>query len=360
MKILDRYLTKTLLFYTLAVMAVWVGVYALFNFIDEIDLIGQQDYTLLSAVIYVVADLPAIIYSHSSVIILLGCLLGLGHLAATSQLIVIRGCGVSIMKIAQKVVNVALMFIFVVILLGEFIAPITTQYADSYKAKALGRSVSTSSQKGFWLKNGNTIINVKKKFDSSVFGDVTLIQLDKNHQLEAVLYTDKAIFDDNDLNLGNTKHYQLSQTEKFTDIQLKNHQEYTTKVSFDQTAIEALEKDPKELPSWELYQHIGFLADNNLTSQAFEVELYKRMVRPVTLIAMLLLSMLFIFGSLRDATLGKKIFLGVIISLFFELSSRIGSVISLRFDYDPLFSVSAPTLVVLAIALFLLKKKSTR
>jgi hypothetical protein len=64
-------------------MVVWMGVYALFNFINEINLIGQHNYTTLSAIIYVVADLPAVIYAHSSVIILLGCLLGMGHLAAT-------------------------------------------------------------------------------------------------------------------------------------------------------------------------------------------------------------------------------------------------------------------------------------
>jgi GMP synthase-like glutamine amidotransferase len=43
---------------------------------------GQHNYTTLSAIIYVAADLPAVIYAHSSVIILLGCLLGMGHLAA--------------------------------------------------------------------------------------------------------------------------------------------------------------------------------------------------------------------------------------------------------------------------------------
>jgi lipopolysaccharide export system permease protein len=48
------------------------------------------------------------------------------------------------------------------------------------------------------------------------------------------------------------------------------------------------------------------------------------------------MKMLFIFGSLRDATLGKKIFLGVIIALFFELSSRIGGAISLRY-FDAVF-----------------------
>jgi hypothetical protein len=41
-----------------------MGVYALFNFINEINLIGQHNYTTLSAIIYVAADLPAVIYSH--------------------------------------------------------------------------------------------------------------------------------------------------------------------------------------------------------------------------------------------------------------------------------------------------------
>lgn len=357
MKILDRYITKTLLFYTLSVMLVWIGIYALFNFIDEVDLIGQQNYTALSAVIYVAADLPAIIYSHSSVIILLGCLLGLGHLTSTSQLIVVRGCGISIMQIAKKVVISALMFIFVIIFLGEFVAPITIEYAESYRAKALGRNVSTSQQ-GFWLKDGNTIINAKKNFDNSVFGEVTLIKLNSVNQLDSIFYSDKAAFNKGNLKLDKTKHYQLKQTEKFTDIQSKDYQKYSTKVLFNEALIDALKKEPEELSSWELYKHTSFLADNDLASESFEVELYKRMVKPLTLVAMLMLSMLFIFGSLRDATQGKKIFLGVVISLFFELSSRIGSAVSLRFDYDPLFSASIPTIIVLIIAFLLLKKKS--
>ena len=41
-----------------------------------------------------------------------------------------------------------------------------------------------------------------------------------------------------------------------------------------------------------------FLSGNKLRSGIFEVELYKRLVRPLTLIAMILVAMLFIFGSI--------------------------------------------------------------
>lgn len=358
MKILNHYIVKVLLFHTLGVMGVWIGVYGFFNFINEIDSIGQHNYTTLSAIIHVVSGLPAIVYSHSSVVILLGCLLGMGHLAATSQLVIVRSCGVSIMQIVGKVVSTALIFIFVIILLGEFIVPLSTQYAESFRAEALGRNTTTTNQKGFWLKDGNTIIHVGKKIDGQVFGDVTLIQLAKTNQIDAIFHADKALFDHHHLNLEKTKYYQFSQNDKFSKIQFKNIQKHSAKVSFGQTLIQSLEKKPNELSSWELYQHIDFLKENNLTSNTFKIELYKRLIKPITLVAMLLLSLLFIFGSLRDATLGKKIFLGMIIALFFELSSRIAAAVSLRFDYDPLFSASLPSLVVLAVALFLLKRKS--
>jgi len=75
---------------------------------------------------------------------------------------------------------------------------------------------------------------------------------------------------------------------------------------------------------------------------------------------MIVFSMLFIFGSLRDASLGKKIFLGIILSLFFELFSRIGGALSLRFDYNHFLVASVPTLIVLVFAFILLKRKSAQ
>ncbi|MEO1943436.1 MAG: LPS export ABC transporter permease LptG, partial [Candidatus Thioglobus sp.] len=77
-------------------------------------------------------------------------------------------------------------------------------------------------------------------------------------------------------------------------------------------------------------------------------------------IAMILLSMLFIFGSLRSASLGKKIFLGIMLSLFFELSLRIGGVISLSLGFNLLLITFLPSLLVLVAALLLIYIRSTR
>ncbi len=42
MKILDRYIAKTLLKYSLSVMVILVGIFAFFKFLEEVDDIGAR------------------------------------------------------------------------------------------------------------------------------------------------------------------------------------------------------------------------------------------------------------------------------------------------------------------------------
>ena len=86
--------------------------------------------------------------------------------------------------------------------------------------------------------------------------------------------------------------------------------------------------------------------------------MYTRLVKPITLVAMILLAMLFIFGSTRDATLGRKIFFGIAIGLSFELISRIGGAMALSFDFSPLLGTFVPALAIMIIATIVLINKS--
>ncbi len=361
MKILDRYLVKTIAFYTLNVMFVWLSVYAFLNFLNEADSIGQADYTAIQAMMYVVLDLPSVVYAHSSAIILIGLLLALGHLATTAQIIVIRGAGVSIMQIAGTAVKAAMGFVVILILVGELLAPAATEYAENTRAEALGHKVQANNQQGFWVKDGQSIIHVDKNFDGRLFGNVTLIKLKNTNTLESVTYADNAVFDGKSLQLKKTRHYQVdANNNQFDRINFDQSEQYNTRVSFSQEFISSLRKKPYQLSTWHLFNQIGFLVQNGLAADAFEVELYKRLVKPFTLVAMIIFSMLFIFGSLRDASLGRKIFLGLMISLLFELTARIGGVLSLRLDYNHFLMASMPTIIALIFALILLNRKSAQ
>ena len=360
MKIRDRYITKTLLTYTMIVLVVWISIYSFFNFLAELNSVGESEYTILSAFTYIILKLPEVAYRQASPIILLGCILGMGHLATTGQLLIFRVSGDSILKITLMIIKNSLIFVFFFITIGEFLAPTLSNFAESTRSNDLGGSNQSINQEGFWIRDGDNFINVKKNIDGTLFSGITVIEVNSSNKIERVIKSENALFDGNSLDMSGSEIYSIDGSSFFDGISLKERNSYNKTVSFDQGLIESLEKEPKDLSTWTLIKQIRFLSDNKLRSGIFEVELYKRLIQPVTLIAMILISMLFIFGSSRDVTLGRKIFFGIALGLSFEMLARVASALALSFDFSPLLSSILPSIVVLLVAIILLLQKSFR
>jgi lipopolysaccharide export system permease protein len=255
-------------------------------------------------------------------------------------------------------IKTALIFVIVVIAIGEIFAPISSDEAEKGRSEALGHTTASQSQEGFWIRDGDNFINVQKNIDGKLFSGVTIIEVNSSNKISTVMKSDNATFDGKSLKMNNTDIFSIDSTKEIDDISHKERNSYNKTVSFDQDLIDSLKKEPKELTTWNIIKQIKFLSDNKLRSGIFEVELYKRIIKPITLVAMILLAMLFIFGSTRDATLGRKIFFGIALGLSFEMLSRIGGAMSLSFDFNPVMSTVLPTIVVMVIAIILLIQKS--
>jgi len=360
MKIRDRYIAKTLLNFTLVVLMVWLSIYSFFNFLAELNDVGKDGYTILAAFKYILFQFPEVAYSQASPVILLGCILGMGHLATTSQLLIFSVSGTSILKITVITIKNALIFLFILIIIGEFLAPISSKFAEDERSNAIGNNSSSFSQGSFWIRDGDNFINVKKNIDGKLFSDITVIEVNSSYKIDRVIKSENAIFDGNSLDMSGSEIFSIDGSSFFDNVSFKERNSYNKTVSFDQDLIDSLEKEPKDLTTWTLLKQIQFLSDNKLRDGIFRVELHKRLIKPVTLVAMILLAMLFIFGSTRDVSLGRKIFFGVALSLSFEMLSRVANAMALSFDSNPLISVILPSIVVMFIAITLLFQKSMR
>ena len=358
MKIRDRYITKTLLSFTIIVLVVWISIYSFFNFLAELNSVGKQGYTILSAFTYIILQLPEVVYKQASPIILLGCILGMGHLATTGQLLIFRVSGASILKITLLTLKNSLVFVLFFIAIGEFLAPISSSFAETSRSNAMGNSSVSINQNGFWIRDGDNFINVRRNIDGRLFNSITVIEVNSSNKIERVIKSENAIFDGDSLDMSGSEIFSIDESSSFDKISLKERNSYNKTVSFDQDLIDSLEKDPEDLSTWTLIKQIRFLTDNKLRSGVFEVELYKRLIQPVTLIAMILLAMLFIFGSTRDVTLGRKIFFGVALGLSFEMLSRVASAMALGLDFSPFLSSILPSITVMFISIIFLLKKS--
>ena len=340
------------------VLLVWLSIYSFFNFLEELNSIGQADYTTLEAIKYILLQMPEVAYKQASPVVLLGCVLGMGYFATTNQLVILRASGNSILKLTAITIKTALIFVIVIIAFGEIFAPLFSEEAEKGRAKALGQSFAYQNQEGFWIRDGENFINVQKNIDGKLFSGLTIIEVNSSNKISTVLTSENAIFDGKSLKMSNAEIFSIDGSKEIDEISLKERNSYNKTVSFDQDLIDSLKKEPDELTTWNIIKQIQFLSDNKLRSGIFEVELYKRLIKPITLIAMILLAMLFIFGSTRDATLGRKIFFGIALGLSFEMLSRIGGAMALSFDFNPLISAVVPTIVVMVVAIILLIQKS--
>ena len=134
MKIVDRYLGRTIISTTLSVLGVLLILFSLIKLIAETRDIGYGHYTLSSAFIYVLLTLPSQFYSFFPVAILLGSILGLSILAKHNELMILHSNGVSLYQMAWSLIKATLLIVFLTVLIGEGLAPRAARLAESHKS----------------------------------------------------------------------------------------------------------------------------------------------------------------------------------------------------------------------------------
>ena len=111
---------------TIGVLIVLVGLDALTSVVDETDDI-RDGYGFSDILIYVGYTLPRRFHEFVPFSALIGALIGLGQLATTSELVVLRAAGMSMFSMATMALKPALLVAAAGFVVGEFVAPHSTQ-----------------------------------------------------------------------------------------------------------------------------------------------------------------------------------------------------------------------------------------
>src|SRR6187402_1179588 len=101
-------------------LLVFMSLDFIFSLINQLDSL-EGKYTASEAFIYLFLTLPRRLYTFMPFACLIGCMAGLGILASSSELVIIRAAGVSTMRIVWMALRPALVFIFAALLIGEYV-----------------------------------------------------------------------------------------------------------------------------------------------------------------------------------------------------------------------------------------------
>lgn len=191
---LDRYIGKSVLVAILGVLGVILGLASLFAFIDEMGDISET-YTLLNAGSFVLLTAPRRVYEMLPMAALIGCLVGLGSLASSSELTIMRAAGVSIGRIVWAVMKPMLLLMIAGVLVGEYVAPVSEDMAQSNRSLAQGGGDAQSSKYGVWHREGEEFIHINAVQPNGVLYGVTRYRFDDQRHMQIASFSKHAKFD---------------------------------------------------------------------------------------------------------------------------------------------------------------------
>lgn len=355
MRRLTRYVSTTVALSALVVFVGFMGLDVIFRVIGETDNVAK-DYTFFKAVVYELLNTPARIYQMMPIVGLIACLTGLGALANTSELVVIRASGVSSLRILWMALRPVFLMMLAAMLLGEYVAPKTEQMAQSYRAIARNKSDGENLQRGLWLRDGNDFVFVNVvKADGTMLG-VNIFTFNDNHALASVSRAQRADFKGDYWLLDRVETMQVDLSET-TGQQLVNRTQQKRvhwKSSLQPELLSIAVVAPKDLSIRHLFSYIHYLKQQKLSSIEYELAFWEKLFYPLVMFSLVLIGVSFVFGPLRQVSMGYRVFWGVLVGVLFKTVQDALAPLSVVFGFSPMLAMLAPSLLCMAIGAFLL------
>lgn len=353
MRILNRYIRNAVISSSLLVVLVLLGIESFMEFINQLPDIGIAHYNLLSASLYVVAQLPSDLYQLFPMAGFLGCLVGLGRLASSSQLIVMRTAGMSIAQITMSVIKAAILMIVIVTFIGEFVAPKLELKAATMKSLALSHEIGFKSLGGIWLRNSNSFVHIGRVDSNHTVSDVSRFVVNSQHRLITAAYAKKAVFRDGHWHMMDALQSRFS----FARITKHRIHDFPLKVIFNPISLEEGEKSVDQQSIVGLDRSIDYREQARLETSQYKFAFWQRIFQPLITIIMICLGVPFLFGLLRSSTMGSRVLVGVIVGFAFYMLNQFFGPFTMVYQLPPLLAAIMPT-VLFALACVILLRRS--
>lgn len=339
MRIIDRYLGRTVILATGVALLVLVAIDVFFAFLNEVQDIGRGRYGLREVILYVALTVPGRIHELFPVSALLGALLGLGALAAQSELVVLRAAGVSINRIALSVLRAGLLMLVVVVAVGEFVAPPAQHMAENLRATAQSQRVTYRSEYGIWARDGNRFVRILEVFSDGRLGGVEVYETDDRGALRRILQAETAAFDER----GWVVYKGRAATLAEDGFSLESFDEMRWDSVLDPELLAVVALEPASLSARDLRRYIGYLRDNRLDTGRYELAFWQRVMAPVAALVMLYVALPFVFVQQRSSGVGQRLLIGILIGLGFYLINQFLGHLGQVYGFPPLASAVLPS-----------------
>lgn len=389
MRKINRYIAQSVIGAVSMVLLVIMALLIIAAVVDEVGSI-RGNYNWLEMLKYVGLTMPRRLYEILPFACLIGCLIGLGILANSSELVIMRAAGVSVKRITWMVMKPLFWFILLGVFIGEFVTPYTHQVAESGRAIALAKPSAEARKGSMWNREGNEFMRFNAVLPNGILYGVTRYKFDAERNLLEASTSKQAIYQqgywqEEDVAVTYFERttdavVRLAENEPVTEqISEKINEQLSEQVSdqlSEQTIVPRSETlssrrwdtplspgllnilvaEPEALSLRSLSYYINYLKEQNLISSDYNLAFWQKLFQPLATASLVLIAISFIFGPLREVTMGQRIFTGVVFGVAFRLTQDLLGPSSVVFGFAPVIAVLLPIVFCLLLGIYLLNR----
>ena len=367
MKTVRRLIYRDVVWSVFFVALAFMSLFFFIDFLDQLEDVGRNGYTLWTATLAALLELPGRFYELFPIAVLIGSIYAMARLAQSSEFTILRTGGLGPGRALSLLLSLGVVMAVLTFVMGEYVAPLGEQQITALKAEASGKR--SLGRIGAWLKDhrqgpggGLSIsINVQGTDARGHMRGITIFESDDQGRLLSRI----------EAATGRAERGPGGSVWRLQDVQVTRWPPATAVGDFTQAAplaqqqlaqmewattldngvVSAAVSPIDSMSTVELWRYSQHLSSQEQTAQRYELQFWKRALYPFACIVMIALALPFAYLHARAGGVSLKVFGGIMLGISFVLLNNVAGHLGLLRDWTPWLVASVPSLIYLGLSL---------
>lgn len=364
MRILDRYILKSVLGLFSACLFIFFSLYIVIDVFAHLQEILKQRVAVEILVKYYLAFLPIIFVQVSPIACLLSVLYTFGKLNRNNEIIAMRSSGLSVFQINKTVFIFGLIICIIIFWVNDRLLPQSLSLTEKFKEQ-IETGVKKTHEHEHEVITNLCMYGMKNRLffigrfspATDTLEEINILEHDHNQNMTKKIVAKKGIFID-----GAWKFYQATTYEFDENGQIKYSPHYLEEEIMDIPETPQDFLNQRQRPAFmdikQLNGYIGKLSASGATGviQSLKVELYQRFTTPLTAIIIMLLGIPFALMMKKRATGMSSIGISIMVGFLYYVLNAVSIAMGMDGILIPILAASLSHIIALIFSFYMIFK----
>ena len=369
MKTVRRLLYRDIVWSVVFVAIAFLSLFYFIDFVDELENVGRNGYTLGHALAHGLLALPGHFYELFPIAVLIGTIYAMARLAQSSEFTILRTAGLGPGRALRLLALPGLAFAALTLVVGDYVVPLSERQAVAIKAGARGGLQYVGG--GAWLKERRAApagdpqqersisVNISGTAGGLQLLGVRIFEFDTDGRLRSQIEARQG-------QVQNDGHWRLRQVRRAdwpapaastsaataaASVTLTQLAELDWPSSLDASVVAAALLPVQTMSTLDLWRYTSHLAEQDQAVQQYQIQFWKKALYPLACVVMVALALPFAYLHARAGGVSYKVFGGIMLGISFVLLNNASGHLGLLRQWTPWLAAAAPSGLYLLISM---------